>query len=146
MKIGVDANLSVRIANALNALFADQNCEFIPVGIGTDDAIWISDFARQGGNAFIGLDKRILSRPNEVKALHDSGLYAFVFSFGKVMPQRHKIASRIIDWWPACASHLKDDDRVFRIPPGAKSYDKIETLRFSLRSGAPSVERRDLED
>jgi hypothetical protein len=141
--IGVDANLSVRIVGALNALYATPSLQFVQVGSGKadSDAPWIDEFAKNKGIGFIGADKAILSRPNEVHALIDSGLYAFFLNFGKAQPRIHVLASHVIRWWPAFQSRIGSEYRVYRTPVTNTQFDKLEGLRVEVKDGVRRVVR-----
>jgi len=143
VKIGIDANLSGRMVEAMNALFANDDLSFVQVGAGRadSDAPWIGAFAAQGGAAFVGADKAIMRRPHEVEALAKSGLYAFFLDFGKSQPKRHDIASYLIHWWPELEKRIGTDHRIFRTPPNQRQYDKLQKLRIELVGGVKRVVR-----
>lgn len=106
MRVGVDANLSYRTVNALNAVYADSENQNAPVfecvgaGEAESDAPWLSEFAKRGGNAILGVDKRILSRPHEVKALQEAGLSACFLDFGANGAKLNFQTGSLVNLWP----------------------------------------------
>lgn len=128
MKVGLDANLSPKLVRALNELYGRADLEFVSVGAGKDDVVWLPEFAASGGDAMIGMDQKILSRPHEVHALIQSGLTAFFLNFGKAQPRINMIASRVIYWWPYFEARMDWDAKVFRVPVGTTDPQKFEIL------------------
>ena len=143
MKVGIDANLSERTVRAMNALFSGNELSFSLVGAGkaSSDAPWIGEFAREGGTAFIGLDKAIMRRPHEVEALVNSGLYAFFLDFGKSQLRGHEIASYLIHWWPEFQRSIGGENRIFRTSPNQRPYHTLQALRIELVDGVKRVIR-----
>lgn len=148
MRVGVDANLSFRTADALRALFSDSSNQkapiFEPVGAGSaqSDAPWIADFAASGGNAIIGLDKRILARPHEVKALQDAGLNACFFDFGRSSAQLHFVSAGIVHWWPRIGGiwAAEKGPTILRVKvTTALSWQGLEQLQFEMDGDVPRV-------
>lgn len=148
MRVGIDANLSSRLANALGALFSDSAVSsapiFQPVGIGpaTSDVLWLSDFAASGGNAIIGQDRRILSRPHEVQALNDAHLHACLFDFGQSGAKGYFQAASIIHWWPRLHQvwSMSVVPVILRVKPtNSLNWNGLEELRYELEDGVPRV-------
>src|SRR5689334_14806672 len=110
MRVGVDANLSYRTVNALNAVHADSENPAAPVfecvgaGEADSDAQWLSEFATSGGNAILGIDKHILSRPHEVKALKEARLSACFLDFGVKGAKLHFQTGSLVNLWPRIAA------------------------------------------
>ena len=84
MLVGLDANISPKVVRALSELYSAHTFQSVGVGKANSDAPWISEFAIDGGDGYLGLDKQILNRPHEVKALQESGLHSCLFDFGKL--------------------------------------------------------------
>lgn len=141
MLVGVDANISPKVMRALQSLYPSH--DFVRVGVGpaNSDAPWISAFADAGGEALLTLDKRILSRPHEVEALHGSGLLTCVFDFGKMTDFRMQ-ASAILEYWqylePVWADRTAP--KVLRARPSrSRAKPTIERLEFYIAGGRPKV-------
>jgi hypothetical protein len=155
MRVGVDANLSFRTADALTALFSDpdnsKSPKFECVGSGSaeSDAPWITEFASSGGDAIIGLDKRILSRPHEVKALQEAGLNACFFDFGKAAARLHFVSAGIVHWWPRLEGiwQAEKPPIVLRVKvTTALSWQGLEQLRFEIDGDIPRVHHEAYRD
>lgn len=155
MRVGVDANLSFRTAAALTALFSDPrnskapSFECVGGGAAKSDEPWISEFAATGGNAFIGLDKRILSRPHEVKALQDANLNACFFDFGKSAAKLHFVSAGIMHWWPRIEEIwvAEKSPTILRVKvTTALSWQGLEQLKFEMDGDVPRVHHEAYRD
>lgn len=139
MKVGLDVNLSPKLVDALNALYGTDQLTFERVG-SAPDSVWLPEFANNGGTAFIGKDKRILSRPNEVRALHASRLTGFFLNYGKSGAGFSYIAAHVIFWWPKIETLIREDPcLVFRVPGSMRSHDGLERLAVDESNSPPRV-------
>ena len=142
MKIGLDINLSSRLVIALNALYGSDSLSFESVG-NADDEEWLETFSREGGDAFIGRDRKILQRPNEIRALDTSGLQGIFLDYGKAPQKLHYIAAHVIYWWPNIEKliRLNDGNSIYRVPSHMRSWSGVETLRVDDTKTPPRVVR-----
>lgn len=105
MKLLLDANLSPRIARALNHLVepdghqAHALTDRFPAG--TPDPLWLSELARDKGWAALTLDRHITKRPHEREAWLRSGVIVFALApaWGKGFQPREQ-AARLLMIWP----------------------------------------------
>ncbi|MEQ8404819.1 MAG: hypothetical protein RKE49_06965 [Oceanicaulis sp.] len=142
MKVGLDANLSRRLVDAMNAIHGRDD-QFVQVGAGPahSDAPWITAFSNDGGQVLIGADQAILKRPFEVEALSDSGLHAFFLGYGKANPKGYVIASFLIWWWPEFRRRVGGPHKVFRTKPMNWDYGSLEALTIIDNNGIRRVQR-----
>lgn len=141
MIVGVDANISPKVMRALQSLYAEHSFMRVGVGPATSDAPWISAFAESGGEALLTLDKRILSRPHEVQALHESALLTCVFDFGKMTDFKMQ-ALAIVEYWQYLEPVWADSTspKVLRARPArSRTKPTLEKLEFYLDGGRPKV-------
>lgn len=143
MRVGLDANISPKVARALAELYPAHDFETVGAGQATSDAPWIHEFANEGGDGYIGLDKQIHNRPHEVKALRDSGLNSCLFDFNRLSgltPQAAVIIyvlPRIIKAWAA-----EGDAVVLRAKPTLNLNSLVlERLEFWLDDGQPRLRK-----
>ncbi|MEA1940798.1 MAG: hypothetical protein U9P68_00990 [Pseudomonadota bacterium] len=146
MRVGLDANLSPRLVDALNALYGNKQLSFERVG-SSPDSVWLPEFSADGGSAFIAQDKRILSRPHEVVALANSGLHGFFLNYGKGGAKFPYIAAHVVFWWPAIKSAiLANKYRVFRINRHMGDYSAMEVLEIDSSSSPLRVRAKKRSD
>lgn len=141
MLVGVDANISRRLVAALNELYS--NAEFQPVGVGPaeSDAPWLRAFAEQGGQAVIGLDRRILSKPFEVAALQASQLNACFLDFRQQQRLAFQAAT-LIYIWPKLERLWTnvEGNAIYRYTPSTRLDDgRLDRLEFVQDNGVPRV-------
>ena len=144
MWVGVDANISVRIVQALSALYSTSRFQQVGTGPAGSDAPWIAEFAKRGGQGVLGLDRQILAKPHEVSALQTSGLAACFFDFGRAQVPKLQAAA-IIYLWPSIERRWEDSPgTILRVKATPNlSAIKLETLEFWLEAGVPRVRRRE---
>lgn len=155
MRVGIDANLSYRTVAALNALYADpQNAscptfECVGAGEAQSDAPWISEFAKAGGTALIGVDKRILARPHEVKALAEAGLSACFLDFGKGGAALNFQSGSIVNLWPRLHEIWLSANQPIILRAKVLqtlSWHQLEQLEFELDGEVPKVRHSKFRD
>jgi hypothetical protein len=140
--VGLDINLSKRLVAALNDIYGSQSLRFLSIGDAADE-VWLADFPKYGGTAFIGRDKNILQKPNEVAALDASGLNGFFLNYGNAPAKLHYISAHVIFWWPHIEKLIAHDDEnsVYRIPPHMRGWTEVEALRINASVSPPRVSR-----
>ena len=67
---------------------------------GVDDDIWVRKFGKAGGEAIVGADAKMLTRPHEVVAIVESGLRLVVLPPQWVNAKIHVQISFLFYWWP----------------------------------------------
>jgi hypothetical protein len=87
---------------------------------GVDDQIWVRKFADAGGEAIVGGDAAMLSRPNEVIAIHQTGLRLIVLDPKWPRQKRHIQISYLFYWWPHIEEALRSSGKgaCLRVPWG----------------------------
>ncbi|MEM6898359.1 MAG: hypothetical protein AAF583_01115 [Pseudomonadota bacterium] len=141
MLVGVDANISPRVARALQELNPDHDFRGVGAGPATSDAPWISAFAEAKGDGLITLDKKVFSRPNEVKALYESELLTCIFNFGRITDFRVQSAV-IIEYWQYIEElwSKSDPPKVIRAQPAkSRTIPNFELLEYWLDNDKPRV-------
>lgn len=148
MRVGVDANLSYRVVDALNAIFGDAKnpkaptFEQVGVGRADSDAPWIADFANEGGRAILGVDKRIIARPHEVQALREASLSACFFDFGKKGARLNFQSGSILNLWPRIEAIWTSSRKpiILRAKVSANlDWQRLEQLDYEMDDGVPRV-------
>lgn len=74
---------------------------------GTEDQIWVRKFAEAGGEAIVGADGKMLSRPHEVVAIFEAGLRIVVLPAQWARAPRHIQMSFVFYWWPSIEKTLE---------------------------------------
>lgn len=148
MRVGVDANLSFRTVNALSAVFSDSErldaptFECVGSGPAESDVMWISQFASDGGSAIIGVDRRIIAKPHEIRALHEAGLSACFLDFGQNGAKLHFQTGAIVNLWPRLNAIWIDARNPIilraKVLPSL-SWHQIEELQFEMDGDVPRV-------
>lgn len=67
---------------------------------GVDDDIWVRKFGKAGGEAIVGADAKMLTRPHEVVAITESGLRLIVLPSQWVNAKINVQISYLFYWWP----------------------------------------------
>lgn len=85
---------------------------------GVGDDIWVRKFGRAGGEAIVGSDAKMLSRPHEVIAITESGLRLVVLPAQWANSKIHLQISFLAYWWPHIESVLvtSKPGQCFRVP------------------------------
>lgn len=119
MKLLVDANLSPRIARALNHLVEPEGHQvhaladrFAP---STPDIVWLGTLAEETGWAALTFDRHIMKRPHEREAWLRSGVVVFALApaWSKGFGPREQ-AARLLLMWPKLVAAFEAVD-----PPAA---------------------------
>lgn len=143
MRVGLDANISIRLVSALAALYDRHTFQQVGAGKAESDVLWLDEFASNGGEVLIGLDRRIMSRPHEVGALQRSGLKCCFFDFkraARLNIQAAHIAYSfpiLIEKWESTAI-----PRVLRYTADTRlTMTALSGMEFFEDGGAPRVRK-----
>lgn len=85
---------------------------------GVDDDIWVRKFGKAGGEAIVGADAKMLTRPHEVVAIVESGLRLVVLPPQWVNAKIHVQISFLFFWWPHIEAVLASSKpgQCFKVP------------------------------
>ncbi|MDG3440068.1 hypothetical protein [Nitrospirillum amazonense] len=104
MKICADEHISPKILRAVKEIVLSRSFSLFGVADlefrGTEDEYWISTFARNGGNAILSCDRKMLKRDSLLTHIQETGLIAIYFPEEWAMAKRHFQAAHTLFWWP----------------------------------------------
>lgn len=112
MKFLLDEHMPAALAEALAVLSRDEGFEVqhlrrkFPAR--TDDCSWLTELGAEGGWAFVTIDRHILSRPAEYRALLASGLTGFFLANQWNQTKLWDRAALLIAWWPTIVKANQD--------------------------------------
>ena len=123
MNFFIDEHLSYRLAEALNALCADDGHRVLHVqnkfGRGVPDTLWIPGLQQEGGWVVICGDWRIRTRPAERRVFHQAKLTTFFLAKGWTRSMDYWTqAFVLVKWWPKIIqqAELVDPGALFSVP------------------------------
>tara|TARA_Y100000588_G_C14211870_1_gene907035 strand:- start:418 stop:822 length:405 start_codon:yes stop_codon:yes gene_type:complete len=100
VKLLIDNNLPPKLAESIDPLFRDDGCEIVHLRDkfpeSAVDVVWIEGLAQEGNWAFLSYDRKILTKPHEVKAFKDSKLIGFFLAKAWQKQDLPDLASRLI--------------------------------------------------
>lgn len=103
MKVRADEHVSRKIVRAISDLALSDGWELTHVRDlherRTADETWIPRFAADGGKAILSGDRKIRSRPNQIKSIRDSGLICIFLPSEWASSRRAIQAAFLIYWW-----------------------------------------------
>lgn len=67
---------------------------------GVEDDIWVRRFAKAGGQAIVGGDRRMITRPHELVAIVEEGLRLAILDQRWAREKRNVQVAHIFLWWP----------------------------------------------
>ena len=109
MKIGLDENVSRRMAEVVAAL--DQGNEILHLpriyGHGAHDIPLVTAFVADGGEILIGGDYKMTARPHELARIMDSGLRLYVMPRRWSARDRYWKAGFLQRWWGMLVQHAE---------------------------------------
>lgn len=104
MKIRADEHVSPKILRSLELVVLQSGWELSHVrdfhGPSTLEPTWIARFAADGGHAILSGDTSMLKRPNELRAIAESGLIIVVMKHPWQGRRRHEQAACLLFHWP----------------------------------------------
>ena len=135
MRFFVDNNIAPAIARALHALADYDDHEVYHLkdkfDRATNDEVWLTTLAQEGGWVILSGDHRITKRPHERQAWLESGLTAFFLAKRWMTTGFHQQAWMLVRWWPEIFAQAArvESGTGFLIPFAAKGRFKvIQTL------------------
>ena len=105
MRICADENVSLVLSALIRESLLGKGHTLDTVddhqATGVADQIWVRKFADAGGEAIIGGDGAMLTRPHEVVAIAGTGLRLVVLPQQWPRQRRHIQIAFLFYWWPA---------------------------------------------
>lgn len=85
---------------------------------GVEDEIWVRKFAKAGGEAIVGADAKMLTRPHEVVAIAEAGLRMIVLPSQWPQQKKNVQVAFLFLWWPAIERTLESckPRECFKVP------------------------------
>ena len=103
MRICADEHVSPEIVRLVHEIALSPGWELSHVFDGgwggTDDVVWITRFARNGGQALLTADKDFIKRHHQVLAVCDTGLRVVHMPKKWANERRRMQAAHILFWW-----------------------------------------------
>lgn len=109
-----------------------------------DDVIWVKKFADAGGDAIIGADSAMTTRPHEVVAINETGLRLVVLDQKWVRAKKHVQIAHLFFWWPRIEIALNGSakGKCFRVPWGwSEADDAIKPFALDLQRAYKQLKR-----
>lgn len=104
MRIRADEHISRKIIRAIRELALSDDWEITHVRDvherRTADETWIPRFAVEGGRAILSGDRKIRSRPHQIRAISASGLIGVFLPAEWANSRRTVQAALLLFWWP----------------------------------------------
>ena len=104
MKICADENISPVLTGLVRETLLGRDHSLHTVddfdARGVDDQIWVRRFADAGGDAIVGADARMLTRPHEIAAIAETGLRLIILPSQWVRQRKHAQIAFLFYWWP----------------------------------------------
>ena len=111
---------------------------------GVEDDIWVRKFGRAGGEAIVGADAKMLTRPHEVVAIVESGLRLVVLPAPWVNAKINVQISFLFYWWPHIEAVLATSRKgqCFKVPWGwGDATDAIKPFTVDAQAAYKKVKR-----
>lgn len=112
---------------------------------GVDDQIWVRKFAAAGGEAIVGSDFAMTTRPHEIVAIAETGLRLVILDQRWPRQPRHIQISHLFYWWPHIEAILSTSKpgQCFKVPWGwGDPKGAIKLLTIDLQGAQKKLKRR----
>jgi hypothetical protein len=112
---------------------------------GVDDDIWVRKFAKAGGDAIIGGDYKMTTRPHEMIAIAETGLRVAVLDQRWSREKKNVQIAYLFYWWPHIEAVLATAGRAkcFKVPWGwGETKNTIKPLRVDVQGAYKKAARR----
>jgi hypothetical protein len=113
---------------------------------GVGDDIWVRKFGEAGGEAIIGSDARMLTRPHELIAIVESGLRLIVLPSQWVNAKIHLQIAFLAFWWPEIEEVLNTSKpgQCFKVPwSWGETKGAIKFLPIDVQAAYKKVKKAD---
>jgi hypothetical protein len=152
LKVRADENVSIRIVRAVRDIALSQGWELSHVRehheSRTLDETWLPRFAQESGNAILSADRKMLARPNQIRAIAATGLVGIFLPRRWAESRRHIQAAHILYWWPRIEETIASSAKsaCWRVPFGFTdaNIEVLPTNFGALVSPSPDPERSTL--
>jgi hypothetical protein len=108
-----------------------------------DDEIWVRKFAKAGGEAIVGGDGRMLTRPHEVVAIAETGLRLVVLAPQWAQQAKHVQISYLFFWWPAIERALSSASprHCFKVPWSWSPKDSLSPVPLDFQDAYKKLKK-----
>jgi len=110
---------------------------------GVEDQIWVRKYADDGGEAIVGGDGKMLTRPHEVVAIVEAGLRVVVLPPHWPRQQRHVQIAFLFLWWPRIEKTLETckQRQCFKVPWSWSLTDALVEERPNVQEAYKKVRK-----
>lgn len=110
---------------------------------GVDDQIWVRKFAQAGGEAIVGADARMLTRPHEVVAIFEAGLRLVVLPPQWAQQRKHIQIAFLFFWWPRIEKAFETCKarQCFKVPWLWKDTDAVTEFKVDFHEAQKKVKK-----
>lgn len=112
---------------------------------GVDDEIWVRRFAKAGGEAIIGADRRMVTRPHELVAIVEEGLRLAVLDQRWAREARNVQVAHLFLWWPCIESAVSTARKgtCLRVPwSWSADASEIKPIKVDLQDAYRKLKKR----
>lgn len=149
MRICADENVAPKLTELLRQQLLSPGYTLETVddhqAKGVKDEIWVRSFAKAGGQAIVGGDLAITTRPHELVAIHQTGLRLIVLDPKWARQPKHLQISYLFYWWPHIEAVLASagPGHCFKVPWGwpEKTEGAIKPITIDLQSAYKKLKK-----
>ena len=147
MRIRADEHVSPEIVRIVRELALCPGWEFTHVvdagGQGTGDVTWITEFARDGGDAIVSADKDFLKRHHQVLAVCQTGLRVIHLPARWANSPCRLQAAHVLLWWDRIEETLKTCERrqCWRVPWSFSERSELVRIKVDYERARKKVKR-----
>ena len=149
MKICADEN----VARKLSAMIREQllskgnTLETVDdyAAAGVDDQIWVRKFAAAGGEAIVGGDFAMTTKPHEIVAVAETGLRLIILDQKWSRQPKNVQISYLFYWWPHIEAILSEapPGQCFKVPWGwGDPRGAIKPIPVDLQGAQKKLKRK----
>lgn len=110
---------------------------------GVDDQIWVRKFADAGGEAIVGADAKMLTRPHEVVAIFEAGLRLVVLPGQWAQQPKNIQIAFLFLWWPRIekAFETAKARQCFKVPWSWKETDTVSEFKLDFQEAQKKAKK-----
>ena len=153
MRICADENVAPLLSELIRSVLLSRGNTLDTIddhqARGVGDDIWVRKFAAAGGEAVVGADAKMLTRPHEVVAIAETGVRLVVLPGQWVNQKKHVQVSYLFYWWP----HIEDVLRTakpgecFKVPWGwGDPKEAIKVFKIDVQDAYKKAKKADRRD